>query len=368
MKEKTMYFKKTLSLMLFLCLILSLASCDRNSSDRIPDNGDDTAIQNEAEPSATEVVDAPDPTGILKEKASDLSSFGQDAYGYVEYFQENLNARLAGTEAEKKAADYLISVLKAAGYTDSQIEVQTFQYFGKEKKDSSQNVIVTKKGTGDKVIAVGAHYDCADTHGVEDNASGVSVVMENAVRLKDVQMPYTIKFIFFGTEEIGLVGSGYYVNSLSKEEMGNIGLMINLDSIMTGNRAYLFGGTAADDGTVVDTWAVEQAKAMADELGLETYFRPDLDIFPNPSPVAGDGSDQASFKKEGIPYVYYTSASFDLPPYDGSVATEAFAEIMHTPNDDLDILYGSLGGHMEDMLKTYSILLYHMLLNIEMPE
>jgi Zn-dependent M28 family amino/carboxypeptidase len=379
-----MYFrgkkKYQLVLLLFLYAVLGLTACNGNTLNSQTSNVEEPITQNGSEISVTEGIVEPDPTEVLEEtkegmvevvaeeKTFDLNLFGQEAYSYIEYFQNNLSARIAATQAERKAADYLVSELKNAGYVDSQIEIQSFKSSKNTSPANSQNVIVTKKGASDKIIVVGAHYDCVETHGVEDNTSGVSVVLENAIRLVDVQLPYTTKFIFFGAEEVGLIGSGNYVNSLTKEEMENMGLMINLDCIMTGDKAYLFGGAVEGDGTIVDTWAVEKANAMADELGLETYLKPDRDTFKNPSPVAGNGSDHANFKNHGIAYVYFTSANFDLPPYDGSMTNKVLATIMHTPNDDLDILNEAFGEHMQEMLKIYSILLHHMLLNNELIE
>ena len=37
-----------------------------------------------------------------------------------------------------------------------------------------------------KTIIVGAHYDSAGTHGVDDNGSGVAVALESALRMIDV--------------------------------------------------------------------------------------------------------------------------------------------------------------------------------------
>lgn len=291
------------------------------------------------------------------DKTYDFNSFGQTAYHYIEYFQSNLSNRIAATSAEQKTANYLVSELKKAGYKKSQIEIQTFE------SPDSQNIIVTKKGTSNKVIIVGAHYDCVNTHGIEDNASGVSVVLENALRLVNTKLPYTTKFIFFGAEEIGFNGSTKYVEALSEDEKKNIGCMINLDCIMTGDKAYLFGGTVGKDGSVVDTWAVKKAKVIADALGLQTYFRPNRSINKYPSPVAGNSSDHAPFKENGIPYIFFTSSNYDLAPYDGSLTNQHIKEIIHTHNDNLDILKEVMSKHIKEMLKTYSILLHHLLLN-----
>ena len=67
---------------------------------------------------------------------------------------------------------------------------------GGEDSQSSQNIEVIKEGQSKKTIIVGAHYDSAGTHGVDDNGSGVAVALESALRMIDVETPYTIKYVF----------------------------------------------------------------------------------------------------------------------------------------------------------------------------
>ncbi len=63
-------------------------------------------------------------------------------------------------------------------------------------------------GRSPKEIIIGAHYDSADEGtGADDNASGVAVMLETAELVANLQTPYTIRFIAFGSEENGLDGS-----------------------------------------------------------------------------------------------------------------------------------------------------------------
>ena len=123
--------------------------------------------------------------------------------------------------------------------------------------------MVTREGESDDVILVGAHYDSAGTHGVDDNGSGVAVVLENALRMADEPTFYTIRYVFFGSEEIGLCGSREYVRSLSESEKEHIVLMINADSILAGDHLYLYG---------------EKVKAYLRRGAREL---PGVDVYPN---------------------------------------------------------------------------------------
>lgn len=106
-----------------------------------------------------------------------------------------------------------------------------------------QNLVSYVKGTQqpDSFIVFTAHYDHLGAMGTEaffpganDNASGVSVLLNLAKYYKKNPSKYSIAFIFFSGEEAGLLGSKYYSEhplfSLSK-----IKFLTNLDLLGTGD-------------------------------------------------------------------------------------------------------------------------------------
>ena len=105
------------------------------------------------------------------------------------------------------------------------------------------NVVGTKLGTvhPDQEWIIGAHYDSVNNPGADDNASGVSLVLECARILTQWNSDYTIRFIAFTREEQGLYGSEAYVNHHSSD---NILGMISLDMVAYdtgGNSALIYG-------------------------------------------------------------------------------------------------------------------------------
>lgn len=87
--------------------------------------------------------------------------------------------------------------------------------------------IMTKNGNKNKII-ICAHYDSMfDAPGANDNASGVAAVVELASKLKDK----SIQFILFDAEEWNKSGSYAYVNSLDRNELKKINVVINIDMI-----------------------------------------------------------------------------------------------------------------------------------------
>src|SRR5699024_2907365 len=87
----------------------------------------------------------------------------------------------------------------------------------------SQNVIATltpEDVENPEIIHVTAHYDSVPgSPGANDNGSGTSGLLEMARALKDIDTNKEIRFVAFGSEEIGLVGARYYVEQLSDDEV-----------------------------------------------------------------------------------------------------------------------------------------------------
>lgn len=308
---------------------------------------------------------------------SDLHEYGHGkiAIKYLEHIQEALSGRIAGSEKERETAVFLLSTLLEMGYAEDSISVQDFaikegaapmqdlaeedSISGGEINNSSQNIIVTKKGLSEKVIVVGAHYDSVGTHGIDDNGSGVSIALESAMNLVDSKTPYTIQYIFFGAEEIGMCGSRAYVDSLSQTEKDNILFMINIDTVFAGDICYLYGGRIEKDHTVTDDFAVKEAYERVQALGLDISLPPESNV-DYPFPTGQKRSDHAPFSDVGIPYIYFESNNWD----DGFPReTKEFDLIMHTKNDNLDFIITTFGDRRQKALKNYSTLLDNLLSN-----
>src|SRR5690625_3104242 len=144
-------------------------------------------------------------------------AYGDIALDHISHLANEIGERIAGTSGEEEARDYLYQTFTDLEYD---AEVQPF-IFGSGEQESS-NVIATKEGYLDteKQIIIGAHYDSVpNVEEVDDNASGVGVMLEAAERVAEMDSPYTIHFIAFGAEEVGLQGSNYYVSEMTDTEI-----------------------------------------------------------------------------------------------------------------------------------------------------
>ncbi|MFC5185952.1 M20/M25/M40 family metallo-hydrolase [Actinomadura harenae] len=102
------------------------------------------------------------------------------------------------------------------------------------------NVIADSKG-GDPnhTVVVDAHLDAIYGAGMLDNASGSATILNVAQLMRKVTPRNKLRFIWFGGEELGELGSSYYVNNLSPTELGKIGY--DLDADVTATPNYVVG-------------------------------------------------------------------------------------------------------------------------------
>jgi len=149
---------------------------------------------------------------------------------YLQEF-EGFGVKRTGTTANTNALNWLKNKYLSFGYTSSQIEEDPWTDGGY----SSKNLVVTKTGTlyPNKFVIICGHFDTITGPGVNDNGSGVAVILEIARILKDVPTDYSIRFINFSGEEQGLYGSYHYVDNVvnATNPKMDIKLVFNIDQV-----------------------------------------------------------------------------------------------------------------------------------------
>jgi Zn-dependent M28 family amino/carboxypeptidase len=154
-----------------------------------------------------------------------------------------------------------------------------------------ENVIADLPGRRNGVVLLGAHLDSvANGPGINDNGSGTALVLEVArqARRLRIRPRYGLRFAFWGAEEIGLVGSTGYVQSLSSRQRSRIRGVLNLDMVGSRNFARLvYDGTGQPSGSL----RIENA--------FRAYFA--ARRLPVEEASLGGGSDHAAFARAGIP-------------------------------------------------------------------
>ena len=169
------------------------------------------------------------------------------------------------------------------------------------------NVVGTIPGTNRelsaKPIVIGAHYDHLGVNdegefypGADDNASGVSVLIEVAAKLARAFTPQRpILFVAFSGEEQGLLGSQHFVeNPPGGFVTEDLFAMINLDAVgrLNGRTLQVFGTESAYE------WPF-MAQGIGFTIGVESEFPEDT--------IAS--SDHVSFLNAGVPAIHLFSGT-----------------------------------------------------------
>ncbi|MFJ3227988.1 M28 family metallopeptidase [Streptomyces sp. NPDC086783] len=224
-----------------------------------------------AAPAPEAVAAAPDlPVANVKAHLSQLQSIAT----------ANGGNRAHGRAGYKASLDYVKAKLDAAGFTTT---VQQFSSGGR----TGYNLIADWPGgdTG-RVVMAGSHLDSVTAGpGINDNGSGSAAVLEAALTVARTNYQPTkhLRFAWWGAEELGMVGSRYYVNSLSSTNRSRISGYLNFDMIGSPNPGYF----VYDDDPAI-------------EKTFKTYFT-GIGV-PTEIETEGDGrSDHAPFKNAGIP-------------------------------------------------------------------
>lgn len=191
-------------------------------------------------------------------KSPDLLKQFYSAAAIIELQDKKLTMTLADDTFETPVFEVLASSFSSA--------IQTVTFAVENElvlKHDARNVMGMIEGTTkkDSFIVITAHYDHLGTlgkktyfPGANDNASGVSMLLEFAHYYKTHPCPYSIVFIAFAGEESGLLGSSYFVKH-PHIELSKIHFLINLDLLGTG-----------DDGIMVVNGSVfkEQYNRLVD--------------------------------------------------------------------------------------------------------
>ncbi|RDI65089.1 M28 family metallopeptidase [Nocardia pseudobrasiliensis] len=155
---------------------------------------------------------------------------------------------------------------------------------------TTYNVIAeSKQGNADKVVMAGSHLDSVRAGaGINDNGSGSAGLLDVALQLATTQPKNKLRFAWWGAEELGLLGSKYYVSNLSTANRNKIGLYLNFDMIGSPNFAYkIYAGSGGPSGSAEI------------EKNFARYF--DSQNIPHVTTPLDGRSDYGPFMRAGIP-------------------------------------------------------------------
>jgi photosystem II stability/assembly factor-like uncharacterized protein len=153
--------------------------------------------------------------------------------------------------------------------------------------------------TPEKRILLTAHYDsyssdfyvCAP--GADDNATGVSAVLQAARALRGAWTEKSVEFVLFDGEELGLKGSRYFVSVL--DGAVEYEAVVNLDML-----GYDYN---IDRSLVIAGRDDSEADSLIADFIINTTAAVGLELYPEFAPGAALSSDHRAFWSMEIPSV-----------------------------------------------------------------
>jgi len=197
----------------------------------------------------------------------------------------------------------VVSVTKSDGaLLRTTVGPATVQLSAETKTVRARNVIAqTKTGLTSDVVMAGAHLDSVpEGPGINDNGSGVAAVLETALQLgSSPPIHSAVRFGFWGAEELGLIGSRKYVESLDVNALKDIALYLNFDMLASPNPGYFtYDGDQSLPPDQRGSPVVPEGSAGI-ERSLAAYLN---SAGKTPQDTSFDGrSDYDGFTSAGIP-------------------------------------------------------------------
>ena len=222
--------------------------------------------------------------------------------------------------------------------TDVKIEIAAET---KVETKTTYNVVAeTPGGRTDNVVMLGSHLDSVpEGPGLNDNGSGSAGILDVALRIMPVldassQKYNKLRFSWWSAEEVGLIGSSRYVDSLSADQKANIALYLNFDMIASPN--YMLG-VFDGDGSSHGQTGPEGSDAI--ERLFEMHFG--LSGDKSVAVEMSGRSDYAPFAEVGIPVGgLFTGAEGTKSESEaklfGGTAGEAYDKCYHKECDGLE--------------------------------
>ena len=211
---------------------------------------------------------------------------------------DELRTRASGTIGNRVEADYIKS------HYDKYKIPNILQLV---PSASSNNIIASIKGKNESeaYLLVG-HYDSVTTAAADDNGSGTAIVMEvaRAIKKSGYCPNYSLEFINFTGEELGLHGSKYYVQNIpiSKKIKG----VINLD---------MLSNPSASGDCVNFVSAAHNLGSVIAQKASEVDLKYGIGLNAKAKSGSVGASDHYPFEVKGMPAVFGTECAFNNAVY-----------------------------------------------------
>ncbi|MFH8135629.1 aminopeptidase [Pantoea osteomyelitidis] len=321
--------------------------------------------------------------GLTLQAQADEAETGQFAEQQLRHIASWFPGRMSGSPAEMMAADYLRQQFSALGFQNNTRQFNTGAPWrdahGEQRwhKVTATSVIAARAGTQPQEILILASLDTwtpqnaaqaqhdqggLRLQGADDNASGLGVMLELARHLSTMPLHYGVRFVALSASETSQRGMEDYLARMSEKEKKNTLLVINLHSLIVGDRLCFNSGVHMPGSVRQQT--SQRALALARRFGIPaaSYRLTEKDHHPiNP------------FDKAGFPLLDVTAGNGPLSGAGGiqRARTTHFPEgtVRHQTNrDNLNYLDRWLPGRITQRMHDSVKILLPLLTELTNPQ
>jgi len=154
-------------------------------------------------------------------------------------------------------------------------------------------------GNPQRTVVIEGHLDSIFGAGMLDNASGSTTILDVALNMAKTPTRNHLRYVWFGGEEIGLLGSRYYTKNLTPQQRRAIVFDVDVDVTATPNFDILI----ADPARAYNVKRFPSNVVSDSKVGNDDFFRYFTagGIISRPARFGNDGTDSNSFSLAGIP-------------------------------------------------------------------
>ncbi len=224
---------------------------------------------------------------------------------------QDFQTRLCITPQFFQSADWVAEAFQNYGLVSVEVDTFDFTFYGNQYQSANVSGEIPGTSPDPGIVLITGHLDAITytspyefAPGADDNASGCATVLEAARIMSQYQFPNTVRFVCFGAEELGLIGSEYYAGNAFNAGDPIVAVM-NLDMILYGpeeNRVLFVPYNTISENIAV--MFQEAASTHVPELELDVTYSPGTTY-----------SDHASFWQQGYPALLGIEAAVDDNPY-----------------------------------------------------
>lgn len=205
---------------------------------------------------------------------------------HVNMLADTIGSRPAGSDANRRAREYLVDQLEIAGL---QVRVQEVDARRPDLGIAGRvaNIVGIRQGQISDAIAIVAHYDSVpDGPGAGDDAFGSAIAVEAARVLGATPMRHSLMVLLTDSEESGLLGAAGAMSDPAIRD--RIAAYINVEATGTSGTPLLFE-TGPGNRWITSTWARSAPYPRGASFAIEIYKRTPND------------TDFSILKRAGIP-------------------------------------------------------------------